>query len=537
MGYSPSSNEPGDRVTDDLVTRGRPFRTVDRVRGPRSDELDWKSGNQLAAGAIMLAHLSGAIFTFVYLTFIAPSEPAPNGSSPVTDILLFLGFIALAFVATGAWCERSAARALRWMIERRAATPEERVLTLRLARRIAAITAVPWFAAAVFYAIVNAAAGHTLRHVVKVAFTTIDGGLVSCTIGFLLIERVMRPAVAEVLAGASPEHGRIAGVRLRLFSTWLLGSAVPLAGLFLLPIGSRGAVTNTDLGPAILVLSAAGLVAGAVITIVTAKSVAEPITEVRRALEAVQQGRLDVTITVDRAGDLGQLQSGVNRMVEGLRERQRLADLFGRHVGTEVAQRAIEQGSGVDSEQREASVLFVDLIGSTALAEVLSPHEVVRTLNAYFDAVVRVVSDEGGWVNKFEGDGALCVFGAPALQPDHAARALRSARVLHRALDELASAYPGLDAAIGVSSGVLVAGNVGTEQRYEYTLIGRPVNEAARLTDLAKGRPGRVVVGQGAIDRAGSETASWVSLGSVALRGHSVPVAIYEPIDVRESVS
>jgi adenylate cyclase len=384
---------------------------------------------------------------------------------------------------------------------------------------------------------VNIAADHSGRYVIKVVLTTIDGGLVSCTIGFLLIERVMRPMVAAVLDGAAPESGPVAGVRLRLLSTWLLGSAVPLAGLFLLPIASRGATTRTDMGPAILVLSSAGLVAGLFITVATAKSVAEPISEVRRALEAVQAGRLDVTITVDRAGDLGELQSGVNRMVEGLRERQRLADLFGRHVGTEVAQRAIEQGSGVDSEQREASVLFVDLIGSTALAEVLSPHEVVRTLNAYFDAVVRVVSEQGGWVNKFEGDGALCVFGAPAVQPDHAARALRSARALHRALGSLASAYPGLDAAIGVSSGVLVAGNVGTEQRYEYTLIGRPVNEAARLTDLAKGRPGRVLAGQGATDRAGDETAKWAPLGTVALRGHSSPVAIFEPIEVREPVS
>jgi len=223
--------------------------------------------------------------------------------------------------------------------------------------------------------------------------------------------------------------------------------------------------------------------------------------------------------------------------VEGLRERQRLADLFGRHVGTEVAQQAIEQRSGVDSEQREASVLFVDLIGSTALAEVLSPHEVVRTLNAYFDAVVRVVSAEGGWVNKFEGDGALCVFGAPATQPDHAARALRAARSLHQALADLAPQFPGLDAAIGVSSGTLVAGNVGTETRYEYTVIGRPVNEAARLTDLAKDRAGRVVASQGAADRAGDELNRWVSLGTVALRGQSAPVVIYEPVEVREPVA
>ena len=507
------------------------------MRGTAVERPDWKSGNHRASWAICIAHLSGAVFTFGYLTFIAPSEPAAHPGSPLGDIALFLGFALIAFPATGAACERVARRAGLWMIERRDPTDDERERTLSLARRIAAVTAVPWVAASVVFAITNVWVGRTARDVIKVALTTIDGGLVSCTIGFLLMEIVMRPAVAYVLDGAPPQQQIVAGVKLRLLITWVLGSGVPLAGLFLLPIASEGATTHTDLRPAILVLTVAGMGAGLVITLATAKSVAQPINDVRRALSEVEAGRLDVNVTVDRAGDLGELQSGVNRMVEGLRERQRLADLFGRHVGTEVAQQAIEQGSGVESEQREASVLFVDLVGSTALAEVLSPHEVVRTLNAYFDAVVRVVSAEGGWVNKFEGDGALCVFGAPATQPDHAARALRSARALHDELKSLATQFPGLDAAIGVSSGPLVAGNVGTETRYEYTVIGRPVNEAARLTDLAKGRPGRVLASQGASDRAGDELSRWASLGTVALRGQSNPVVIYEPVEVREPVA
>src|SRR3546814_3520462 len=101
-------------------------------------------------------------------------------------------------------------------------------------------------------------------------------------------------------------------------------------------------------------------------------------------------------------------------MVAGLRERQRLQDLFGRHVGHEVAAQAIERGSDLGGESREASAFFVDLIGSTAMAEVLPPTEVVATLNAFFEAVVDEVSAQGGWVNKFRGDGALCVFGGPA---------------------------------------------------------------------------------------------------------------------------
>ena len=125
------------------------------MRG-RSIELEWKSHNRLATGAIVISHLCGAVFTFVYSSFIAPSEPAPHGSSPETDVLLFLAFIAIAFPLTGVWCERISSRALRWVIEQRDATDEERLRTLRLARRISVVTFVPWFSAAVFYGIVNA---------------------------------------------------------------------------------------------------------------------------------------------------------------------------------------------------------------------------------------------------------------------------------------------------------------------------------------------------------------------------------------------
>jgi adenylate cyclase len=99
-----------------------------------------------------------------------------------------------------------------------------------------------------------------------------------------------------------------------------------------------------------------------------------------------------------------------------------------------------------------------------------------------------VVAAEGGWVNKFEGDGALCIFGAPVTLDDCALRALRAARVLRQELLVLAASNPELDAAIGVSAGTVVAGNVGDEQRYEYTVIGTPVNEAARLIYEPLGR-------------------------------------------------
>jgi adenylate cyclase len=479
--------------------------------------------------AFAASNLIGAVFIFTFLTFIAPNEQVKGQSSAVVDIALFVGYFLVVGGIGITWGNRIAVRATSWVFENRPPGDRERALTLSMASRLTAMSFVPWVFAALLYGAINVAAGHTAIHVIKVIAVTLDGGLVSCTLSFLLAERAMRPLVAIALAGTEPPRRALGGVRARLLLTWVLGSGVPLAGLALLPLAARDSTVRADIGPAVAVLSCAGLLAGGLITISTARAVADPLRAVTEALESVRRGRLDVDVPVDGGGDIGLLESGVNRMVEGLRERHRLADLFGRHVGTEVASLALQQGTGMASEHREASALFVDLIGSTALAEVLEPDAVVETLNAFFGTVVDVVAAEGGWVNKFEGDGALCVFGAPATQPDHAARALRAARRLCDELIAVAAAHPGVDAAIGVSSGVIVAGNVGTEQRYEYTVIGRPVNEAARLTDLAKGRPGRVLASAATLSLAGSEAALWGSLGTLALRGHAAPIEVFEP--------
>ncbi|HZT64284.1 MAG TPA: adenylate/guanylate cyclase domain-containing protein [Acidimicrobiales bacterium] len=284
----------------------------------------------------------------------------------------------------------------------------------------------------------------------------------------------------------------------------------------------------------IIVLAAIGLMAGGLVTAASARSIAEPLGDLRRALERVEQGDLSSDVVVSHAGQIGMLQAGFNRMLDGLRDRQQLQDLFGRHVGAEVAREALTKARHGDislgGERREASVLFVDLVGSTGLAQSQSPERVMAALNSFFDVVVRVVAAEGGWVNKFEGDGALCVFGAPVDQPDHADRALRAARTLRRELLVLAATgVVSLDAGIGVSSGDVVAGNVGTAERLEYTVIGDPVNEAARLTEEAKRTLGRVLASEEAIARASTEERRWSVAGELGLRGRTQTTLAYEP--------
>ena len=179
------------------------------------------------------------------------------------------------------------------------------------------------------------------------------------------------------------------------------------------------------------------------------------------------------------------MQSGFNRMVAGLREREQIRELFGRHVGEDVARTALTNGTQLGGEVREVAALFVDLVGSTQMAAEQPPQEVVKLLNRFFAIVIDVVGRHGGWVNKFEGDAALVVFGAPVEDDACASSALAAARDLDA---RLRRDLPSLVAGIGVSAGPALAGNVGAEHRLEYTVIGDPVNEASRLCELAKRR-------------------------------------------------
>jgi adenylate cyclase len=238
----------------------------------------------------------------------------------------------------------------------------------------------------------------------------------------------------------------------------------------------------------------------------------------------VGRGDYAVSVVVDDAGEIGLLQEGINTMAAGLAERERLRDLFGRHVGTTVADRALATGVSLGGEERTVAALFVDIAGSTSLVRRTGPEEMVGLLNRFFEIVVEIIEAEGGLVNKFEGDAALCVFGAPTDHPDPAGAALRAAR---RICDAVRAAGE-VDVGVGVACGRVWAGQVGAASRLEYTVIGDPVNEAARLTELAKEHPGRAVASEPTVQAADpGEREHWVRDGEVELRGRDEPTGTW----------
>ena len=405
-------------------------------------------------------------------------------------------------------------------------SPASAALLARLPFRLASSLFKVMIAIAVSTSVLNFGSSRDGGEAARVLIGLVLTAFVIGALGYLISERSLRPAFTIGLGELRGDTGAI-GVRLRLLMAWAVGSAVPLLFIIAIPLG-QGSGDELPVEVPMVFMAVFGLIVGAVTTLAVARSVADPLDQLRGAFDRVERGDLDVAVEVDDPGEIGRLEAGFDRMVAGLRERNRLEDLFGRHVGVDVAREALRSGVRLGGEHREVSVFFVDVIGSTQMAETRSPESLVSALNDLFRAVTQSADAEDGWINKFEGDAALVVFGAPVHQPDHAARCLRAARDL-RARLLLIEQGVGLSAAIGAASGAVIAGNVGSEDRYEYTVIGRAVNEAARLTELAKRAPERLLAAGAAVEAAGAERASWRAAGSETLRGFVSPIPIFSP--------
>ena len=479
------------------------------------------------AAFIGLSNLTGAVLSWVYLALISPNPPSVTAAMQAQiqrkSILTFVAFMLLSAVLVGPFVNARADRAARWAREGRRPTAAEVEQVLALPRNLLTITQSVWLAAATVFGVQQATFDTGWLLVWRVVTGILLGGLITSALTYLLVERTLRPLAALVLSYRVLDRPRAPGILPRLVVSWLLGSGLPLLAVGLTQT-IRTPEERQQLTGAVWFLVAVGLVVGATVMTFAAKSVAEPIRDLREVQREVERGRLDVRVSVSDASEVGLLQTGFNEMVAGLEERGRLQDLFGRHVGEDVARQALERGVALGGEVRDVSVLFADVIGSTTLAERLAADELLTGLNAFFAAVVTSVREEGGWVNKFAGDGALCVFGAPADLPDHRAAALRAAARLR---ERLAGLPYGLRAAVGVSSGPVTAGNVGAEERFEYTVIGDPVNEAARLTELAKTTPGGVLASGPTVRGAGAAGEEWRRVGTKALRGRSTPTELY----------
>lgn len=253
-------------------------------------------------------------------------------------------------------------------------------------------------------------------------------------------------------------------------------------------------VTALLFGIATLVLGLAG--------IIVARSVRRPLSRVISATSAVAHGHFDQELEMSRKDEFGLLCVRFNQMAGGLKERDFIRETFGKYVSEDVAKSLLASKDGIElgGETREVTVLFSDLRGYSTISEHLKPSQIVDLLNTYLNGMNVLIDDHGGCVIEYLGDAILAVFGAPNELPNHPEKATRCAMAMRTRLVELNEVWKetglaeywtqhGLDSLnqrIGIHTGQVVAGNLGSDTRMKYAVIGDSVNVAARLEQLNK---------------------------------------------------
>jgi adenylate cyclase len=474
--------------------------------------------------SIVLVNLVGVGFAVLLVTVAFPVPSVFTDAPSWLSYGVAPAYVVVAFVAGGAWMTRRMVHAMRWAIEGQTPTRDDRDNTFAAPRRMAAAHLALWEGGAALLTVLYGRVdpGFIPHYLFAFGF----GGLVVSAYVYLITEFGLRPVAAQALEVGRPPGRFGTGIVSRTVGVWLFGSGLPVLGILLLSVATLSVwhLTERQLASAVIISAAIVLALGALLTWILAWLTVTPVRAVKAALTRVEQGDLDFGLVVFDGTELGELQRGFNSMARGLREREHLRDMFGRHVGREVALAAEGKHVHLGGEQRYAAVLFVDIIGSTGLVGDVSPIEAVELLNRFFAVIVDEVDRHHGLVNKFEGDGALAVFGAPLPLDNPNDAALAAARAIAARLrDEV----PECPAGIGVSAGQVAAGNIGAQQRFEYTVIGNPVIEAARLCELAKTRPYRIIVSAETVQRtSGRERTCWRLDGEVELRGRDQPTRL-----------
>ena len=500
----------------------------------------------------LIANACGVVLISIYfaLTNIGYAAPQTTEITPSVNLGLLITMLlpALLLIAGAIWGNRRSKLLTDWYLHQSLEHPDQlppphvRALALNQPAETSLISMAMWFLAGIIVAMVNFNFGRDAWDALTTFLSV--GGLAGSIVGiisYFLTERLWRPELAIFFPTGELSDTRAfrITVRRRVLLLFVM-SAIPLLLLaFTAYKHATVMIQATDPAaflPGLLAIGiffvGVGLLMAVTLGLTLGASLIEPVETLRVHMAAVREGNLERQAPVLSNDELGELAEGFNAMVTGLRQEETVRRLFSLYVTPEVAEHAIEYGAELGGRLAEATVLFADIRGFTAMTEQMQADALIALLNRYFDAMSNAIITHGGLVNKFGGDSLLAVFGTP-LNPatDHPAQAVRAAQAMSTAretfnVDQAQRGEPALHIGIGIATGAVVAGNIGGAERLEYTVIGDTVNLASRLQAMTREINTTILMN----DITATAVESWapvVSIGNIAVRGKQEPVPVY----------
>jgi adenylate cyclase len=497
---------------------------------------------------LVLGNLGGAVLTFLYFHYVDPV--AVSGGVPTTGVEIAYFVIAFGLLSFAA--RRIAKRWLAPLTQAGLELPTgpagdtARRRALLLPTFVALASGAGWVTAAFIWGLAwplltgYLDLGRAVRQMFGITF--VAGPFVAAIV-FFGSERLMRHDLPRLFPSGELSTVPVPRlrVRTRMLAAFLLLGLLPLAVLSVAALTRADALRVADATNAatiiynlrlvVVVLALGGLLISVALALLVSASVAKPLHEVQVAMAQVQRGGLDVRCTVVSNDEIGAVAEGFNRMVQGLREREAIRETFGKYVSPEVRDEILAGRVSGAGMQCEVTILFADLRDFTPWVEASRPADVVADLNAYFTEMDLAIRAHGGLVLQFIGDEIEAVFGAPIADAHQADAAVAAAREMGTRLEawntvRRAAGKEVLHHGIGIHTGTVIAGNIGSSERMSYALVGDAVNLASRIQALNKDFGTQVLV-SGVTHAKLSSPFGLESLPAVRVKGRSAEVTVF----------
>jgi adenylate cyclase len=497
----------------------------------------------------LVGNLLGAIVAFLYFRVVdhaAARLPPVRWIDVVVSVIVFALLVGAGIRLSGPWT-----RPLNRVREIRTLPPAEAEVVRRRALLfpyfLAGLSFLGWTLSGLIWGVVwplLAGRFSPYQSLRQLFGTTVIAGGVTVAFVFFASEHEWRRRLPEFFPEGDLRAVRGVprlAVRVRLLAIFLLIGVVPLAVLGILAYTRAVALLGADPAAAaeivdglrvtILFLLAVGVVAAVGLSVFAANSVAAPLRELEGAMARVEHGHLEGRAPVVSTDEIGSVTEGFNRMLHGLREREMVKETFGKYVTPEIRDEILAGRIRGEGELKEVTILFADLRDFTPWVEATEPRQVVRDLNEYFTEMDEAIRAHHGLVLQFIGDEIEAVFGAPVRRLDHARRAVAAARAMRQRLSawNAGRAREGrrpLRHGIGIHTGTVLAGNIGSADRLSYALVGDAVNLASRIQGLTK-EVGAAIVISGATAAALGGEVRLDRLPDARVKGRSAEVEVF----------